>query len=190
MVVPVPMPIPAPLPVAPVVANTKPKHIVVTPENIAWDQAPPSLPPGAQVMILDGDPAAPGLFAMRVKFPSNYRIPPHWHPADEHVTVLSGTLHVAMGDQFDTTQGDALHAGAYAVMPAHEHHYAWTAEEAVVQLHGIGPWQINYLNGSDDPRNQTHSSSVSHSIDASVSVEQPAQAPTAATSKAARKRKP
>lgn len=127
-------------------------HVLVTPSELAWQDGPPSLPPGAQVAVLEGDPAQPGLFTIRVKVPGNYRIPAHWHPADERVTVISGTFHMGMGDVLDPTNGTALPAGSFAMMPAQTHHFAWTDEETVIQLHGEGPWQINYLNPADDPR--------------------------------------
>jgi quercetin dioxygenase-like cupin family protein len=91
---------------------------------------------------------------MRLKLPANYRIPAHWHPADEHVTVISGTFNMGTGDVLDTTTGKTLPAGSFALMPAQMHHFAWTSEETVLQLHGVGPWQIHYINPADDPRTQ------------------------------------
>jgi quercetin dioxygenase-like cupin family protein len=89
---------------------------------------------------------------MRLKLPANYRIPAHWHPADEHVTVLSGTFHMGMGDKLDTAKGKALGVGSFALMPAKARHFAYTNEETIIQLHGMGPWGINYVNPADDPR--------------------------------------
>ena len=156
--------------------------MIFAPENIAWDQAPPSLPPGAQVAILEGDLRAAGPFTMRAKMPANYRIPPHWHPMDERVTILSGTMHMATGDQFDTTQGHALNAGTFTLMPARMHHYAWTTDEAIIQLNGIGPWTINYLNPFDDPRQQARNARKPQSFETSVGVQ---QAPAAEPAKPA-----
>ena len=134
-------------------ADTAPAHVVVTPMEIEWTNGPASLPAGAQAAVIEGDPKQPSLFTMRLKLPANYKIPPHWHPADEHVTVMSGTFNMGMGDQFDQTKGKALPTGSFAVMPATVHHFAWTSEETILQLHGMGPWAINYLNPADDPRN-------------------------------------
>lgn len=130
------------------------QHVVMTPGDIKWEHGPPSLPAGAQFATIEGDPKQEGLFTMRLKVPANYRIPPHWHPADEHVTVLSGTLHMGAGDVLDTSKSTALPAGGFALMPARMHHFAWSSEETIIQLHGVGPWAINYLNPADDPRKQ------------------------------------
>ncbi len=104
--------------------------------------------------MLEGDPAKPGPFTIRLKFPPHYNVQPHWHPAPEHVTVLSGALSLALGDAFDTTkEKKVLPVGGFRVMPATAHHFGWTTtEETIIQLHGVGPWEINYLNSSDDPR--------------------------------------
>jgi mannose-6-phosphate isomerase-like protein (cupin superfamily) len=139
-----------------VVAGDKPdapaSHVMVTPAGLSWTDGPPSLPPGAKSAVVEGDPRKEGLFTMRVKLPANYGIPAHWHPADEHVTVISGTFHMGMGDKLDATRGTALTAGSFAVMPAKTQHYAFTRGETVIQLHGVGPWGITYVNPADDPR--------------------------------------
>ncbi len=127
-------------------------HVLVTPGDLQWQAGPPSLPAGAQMVVIEGNPTQAGLFTMRVKLPANYRIPAHWHPADEHVTVMSGTFHMGTGDVLDIGKGTVLPAGSFALMPATMHHFAWTTDETVVQLHGVGPWKINYLNPADDPR--------------------------------------
>jgi quercetin dioxygenase-like cupin family protein len=114
--------------------------------------APASLPRGAQVAVVEGNPSEAGPFTMRFRFPANYRIPAHSHPAIEHVTVLSGTLQFGMGDRLDPTQSRPMPTGSFIVMPVGANHYAWTNEEAVIQLHGIGPWGITYVNAADDPR--------------------------------------
>ncbi len=130
------------------------EQIVFTPETIQWGPGPASLPAGAQMAVLDGDPTKPGPFTLRLKFPANYKVSPHWHPADEHVTVIAGTLHLALGDKVGAPQEEkVLPAGSFRVMPAKAHHFGWTAEEGtILQLHGMGPWEINYLDSSDDPR--------------------------------------
>lgn len=136
-------------------AGLVPGEIAVTPDSIQWIDAPPSLPPGVKIAVLEGDPAQPGPFVMRLKVPSTYRVPPHWHPAPERVTVLAGSLHLGVGDTFDETGGMTLPAGSYRVMPATTHHYGWTTEETILQLHGTGPWEIHYLNPADDHRTST-----------------------------------
>ena len=127
-------------------------HAILTPGDIVWKAAPPVLPPGAQAAILHGDPAKEGLFAMRLKVPAGYKVPPHWHPADEHVTVLEGTVAFGMGDTIDEKAGKDLPAGGFFFMPAKHRHWALAKSEATIQIHGVGPWQVNYINPADDPR--------------------------------------
>jgi len=131
--------------------SAPPGHIVVTAADVRWGAAPPTLPKGAQAAILEGNPAESGPFTLRLKFPANYKIPPHSHPAIEHVTVLSGTFNVGMGDRWDESKGKALPVGSFAVMPPKMNHFAWTGQETVIQLHGTGPWGITYVNPADDP---------------------------------------
>jgi len=127
-------------------------HVMLTVDDLKWADGPPSLPGGAKFAAMKGDPKNPGLFTMRLKLPDNFKIPAHWHPADEHVTVISGTFYMGMGDKLDLTKGKELAVGSFVVMPAQTHHFAYTKGETVVQLHGIGPWGINYVNPADDPR--------------------------------------
>ena len=127
--------------------------IVVHAPSISWADGPPSLPRGAQFALLEGNPAEAVPLTLRLKFPPNYRVPPHWHAVLEHVTVLSGTLNVGMGEQPTYAGGTALSAGSYAVMPQKMVHSAWTGSDGVVfQLHSVGPWSITYVNPKDDPR--------------------------------------
>lgn len=127
--------------------------IVVHAPGISWADGPPSLPRGAQFALLEGNPAEAVPLTLRLKFPPNYRVPPHWHAVLEHVTVLSGALHIGMGEQATYSGGTALSAGGYAVMPQKMVHYAWTGSDgAVFQLHSVGPWSITYVNPKDDPR--------------------------------------
>jgi hypothetical protein len=126
-------------------------HRVIKPDAIQWQDAK-MLPAGAKLAVLEGDPKAKGFVTLRAKLPANYRIPPHWHPAPERVTILSGTMHLATGDKFEEGKGDALTPGTYAVMPAEMRHYAWTEGEVEIQVSTIGPWGITYVNAADDPR--------------------------------------
>ena len=123
------------------------------PDGLSWKDGPPSLPPGAKIAILEGDPAKAGPFVFRVKLPDGYKVPPHTHPKPERVTVLSGSFHLGMGDKFDPKKAQALPAGTYGTWPAGMQHFVWVEGETVVQFHGDGPWSINYLNPTDDPRN-------------------------------------
>lgn len=120
---------------------------------IAWRAGPPSLPPGAEFAILEGNPAEAGPITMRLRFPANYAVPAHWHSAIEHITVLEGTFNVGMGDVLDRSAGTTLTVGGFGVVPAGMRHFAWTGDQpAVLQLHSVGPWDITYVNPADDPR--------------------------------------
>lgn len=127
------------------------EHIMLEADKLVWKDNP-TLPPGARIAIVEGNPREAGLFAFRLKFPSGYRIPPHEHPVTGHVTVLSGTFHIAVGNRFDANTGDAVPAGGYSLMPANTQHYAWVDGETIIQIHGLGPWGIKYVNVADDPR--------------------------------------
>jgi len=127
--------------------------IVANAATLAWAPGPPSLPSGAEFVLLEGNPAEAVPLTFRLRFPANYRIPPHFHSVIEHVTVLSGTLNVGMGEQATYTGGTALNAGSFAAMPAKMVHSAWAGPEGVTfQLHSVGPWSITYVNAADDPR--------------------------------------
>jgi hypothetical protein len=127
--------------------------IVAHAPGLAWAPGPPSLPPGAEFVLLEGNPAEAVPLTFRLRFPPNYRIPPHWHSVIEHVTVFSGTLNVGMGEAVTYTGGTALTAGSFAAMPAKMVHSAWAGPEGVTfQLHSVGPWSITYMNAADDPR--------------------------------------
>jgi quercetin dioxygenase-like cupin family protein len=126
-------------------------HVLAGGAAVKWGPPPPVFPKGAQFAVIDGDPAAKELVTVRFKMPAGYKIPPHWHPTDEHITVLAGTLGIGMGDTLDTEHGQTLKAGGYAVAPANVHHYAWTTDGATIQVHMIGPFAITYVNPADDP---------------------------------------
>ena len=127
-------------------------HVMVTPSAVAWGPGPAALPAGAQAAVLEGDPAKAGPFTLRVKLPDGYKIPPHYHPADEHVTVLQGTFVMGVGEKFDQSAGRELTVGSFAMMPMGTRHFAWAKGDTILQLHGIGPWGVTYVNPSDDPR--------------------------------------
>ena len=128
---------------------------ISVPSALSWSKGPQSLPAGAQVVVLEGDPSKPGLFTMRLKLPDGYRIPPHWHSQVEHITVLAGTFHLGHGDHFDPKSLREMPPGSFSFIPTGHRHFAMAKGETLIQLHGIGPWQIYYVNPSDDPRGRT-----------------------------------
>lgn len=126
--------------------------VLVAPTEVKWSAGPPSMSPGAQIAVISGDLKNPAPFTFRLKLPPNYQIAPHTHPAIEHVTVISGTLYMGPGDTPDRTRAKALTPGSLAVFPAGHSMFAWTDGETVIQVHGVGPWGIEYLDAADDPR--------------------------------------
>jgi len=146
-----------PAPAAPAAQKAAPaaSHVMIDAAQLKWGPAPPALPPGAQAAILDGDPAKPGMFAVRVKFPDGYVVPPHWHPTTENLVILSGTLMMGVGDKIDGGSMHALTTGAYSKMPAKTRHYVRAKGETTLQIYGTGPFEITYVNPKDDPRKKT-----------------------------------
>jgi len=130
-------------------------HTVVSPQDLKWAAGPPSVPPGAQKAVLYGDPAKDGLFAMRLKLPKGYSVPPHTHPKPEIITVISGKFRLGMGEKADPGKAQSLAAGTLIAMPPGMAHFASADEETVVQINTTGPWGINYVNPKDDPRKKT-----------------------------------
>ena len=129
-------------------------HVMVNSRDVKWGDVPPVLPSGAKLAVISGDPGKSGPFAIRLQMPAGYRIAAHWHPTDENVTVLSGTFALGMGDAFDQTKVMDLPAGSYAVMPAEMRHFATAKTAATVQVNGMGPFVVNYVNPADDPSKQ------------------------------------
>lgn len=122
------------------------------PDQVKFGPAPPFLPPGAQLAVLEGDPmGSSGNFTIRLKMPDGYKVAPHTHPNRENVTVLSGTLKVGMGDQFDGAKMMSFAAGSFAYLDPSMHHYAMASGETIIQIHGMSPVKFNYINPSDDP---------------------------------------
>jgi quercetin dioxygenase-like cupin family protein len=128
-------------------------HAIITGDSLKWGPPPPALPAGAEVAVLAGDPTVAGSqFTLRVKMPVGYKVPPHWHPSDEHVTVLQGALMVGMGDKFDEASMKTLTVGSFAAMPKEMRHYVQAKEAVIIQVHGTGPFALTYVNPADDPR--------------------------------------
>jgi quercetin dioxygenase-like cupin family protein len=145
--------------------------------EMKWGPAPTVFPAGAKMAVLQGDPGKAALYTVRLDMPDGYKIPPHWHPTDEHVTVITGDFMVGMGDKMDMAKmnsmakgsmrgnsmggsmadkGDMammmmLPAGGFITAPANAHHYAMAKGHTIVQVHGMGPFQLTYVNPADDP---------------------------------------
>lgn len=135
-------------------AEPKP-HVMAAPADLKWGDPPPKFEKGASFTVVSGNPAEAGPFVVRLKMPAGYKVAPHWHPADENVTVISGTFSLGMGEKFDKATMKTLPAGSYALLPAEMRHYAMAKTAAVVQVHGIGPFTLTYVNPDDDPSTRT-----------------------------------
>lgn len=134
----------------PAVANTE--HVMFAAADLKWSDGPPALPAGAKVAVLAGDPGKAGPFTIRLQFPTGFKIPPHTHPAAEHVTVISGTLALGTGPKLDEAAAHEMTTGAFGIMPAGMQHFAICKSECVVQVHATGPFEVKYVNPADDPR--------------------------------------
>ena len=128
------------------------EHKIFTTSDMQWGDAPPGLPAGGKMAVLDGDPTKKGSFTVRLQAPDGYKIQPHTHPTAERVTVISGTLHMGMGDKFDEAAMREMAPGSFVVLPARMSHYVRTSGDTVVQIHSEGPFEIKYVNPADDPR--------------------------------------
>jgi len=128
------------------------RHLLYTPEDVAWQPGPASFDEGSQFAVLEGDPSEAGVFTMQIEMPDGFVINPHTHPNVERVTVLGGTLLLGSGAEVSREAADVLPTGSYTSMPPGMVHYAIAEGETVIQLTSVGPWQINYVNDRDDPR--------------------------------------
>jgi quercetin dioxygenase-like cupin family protein len=133
-------------------ASADDKHVMLTPEEIAWSPGPPSIPEGAESVVLYGNPGEDDLFALRLRLPEGYHLPPHTHPRPEVVTIISGTVHFGMGGEADRDNTQAFEPGSFIVFEPGTAHYLFADEEVVFQLNSTGPWALEYVNPEDDPR--------------------------------------
>jgi quercetin dioxygenase-like cupin family protein len=138
-----------------VTAQSSEAHTIVSPQEVKWGPAPAELPAGAQAAVLLGDPRKAGLFALRLKLPKGYRVPPHTHSVQEVVTVLSGTFRLGMGATADQSKAQPLPAGSFVALPPGMAHHVFIDEDTVIQISTNGPWDLTYVNPQDDPRQKT-----------------------------------
>lgn len=127
-------------------------HTMITPDELEWRPVA-SMGAGAEIAFIEGDLSAEEPFTFRLRLEDGYRILPHVHPAYERVTVLQGVLHFAHGTTFDKSATRRLPPGSVAIMPPGDPMFGYAEGETVIQLHGTGPWGIEYVNPADDPRN-------------------------------------
>jgi quercetin dioxygenase-like cupin family protein len=108
----------------------------------------PLRPMTGDVEMLFGHPDSAGRpFVMRIRELPGTVVPPHTHPVDEHITVVSGTWYFGTGERFDSTALRELAPGAYAFAPAGTTMFGYSPGGAVVQVHGVGPFHIHWRDG-------------------------------------------
>ncbi|HXG68550.1 MAG TPA: cupin domain-containing protein [Blastocatellia bacterium] len=118
-------------------------HTMVTPGAIKWNASGP----GMEAAVVSGSPGKEGEpFVLRLKLRDGMKVPPHWHPVDEHVTVISGTFYMGAGEKFDESAAHEMPAGSYSLMPKETRHFAWAKGETVIQIHGVGPFKTFWVN--------------------------------------------
>ena len=116
-----------------------------------WAPAPPIFPAGAKMAVISGDPGKEGLFTVELSFPDGYKVPPHFHPTDESVTVQEGTFLVGMGDKLDPKKTKEMKKGDSGSLPAGTHHFAIARGPTIVSVSAQGPFAMTYVNPADDP---------------------------------------
>ena len=122
--------------------------------SVDFQPGPASFPAGSEIAVLQGDPSQAGPYTVRLRFPADYQLPPHFHPTDENVTVIEGTFLVGLGDAIDLKSVVTLGPGGLITAPAGHHHFAVARGRTIVQVHGEGPFAITYVKPADDPANQ------------------------------------
>jgi anti-sigma factor ChrR (cupin superfamily) len=128
---------------APENSKDRSPHTMITPESIKWN--------AQGFAVLSGSPNVEGKpFVIRLKFGDGVKIAPHWHPTDEHITVLTGAFYMGMGEKFNESTAKEMSAGSYSLMPKEMRHFGWTKGETVVQIHGIGPFKTYWVEPVED----------------------------------------
>lgn len=125
-------------------------HTFAPAKDLKWNDTPAL--PGAKLALIEGPLNEAKPFMLRLKFPANYKIPPHFHSAIEHVTVISGEFFMGVGEKAEEGKGTGLKPGDVAIMQPNTPHFAYTTQATEIQVHGVGPWTLTFVNASDDPR--------------------------------------
>ena len=141
------------VPLAALVAAA-PLQAKAKPADLKWGPAPDALPAGAEMAVVSGDPGKKGMFTVELKMPADYAVPAHHHPTAETVKVLSGKLHYGMSDKLDMAKAKTLTSGNAVTMKAKVNHWVHAPDAATIQVSGMGPFAITYVDPKDDPRNK------------------------------------
>ena len=110
--------------------------------TIAWKDAPPTMPKGTQMAVLEGDPTQDGWFTVRLKVPKGFALGLHTHPLPERVTVLEGSISVGFDATLDKKTARTFKAGAFYVNPPAVPHFVFSEDGCVIQITGVGPWKV------------------------------------------------
>jgi len=133
------------------------KPLLLTRQDLDWGLGPDAFPLGVHASIVEGDPDQDEPFTMRFKLPGKYRIEPHWTTREQRLTVLSGSIELALGERFDERKLKTYGEGSYLVIPARARYYLKCDRGSVLELRSQGPWEVNYVDRADDPREQAAS---------------------------------
>jgi quercetin dioxygenase-like cupin family protein len=122
------------------------------PPALHWAPAPGVFPAGAMMAVISGDPGKAAPFTIELAMPAGYKIPPHFHPTAETVTVKRGTLLVGMGDAFDASKTKPMQVGDSGSIPANAHHFAAVKVATFITVSAMGPFAMTYVHSADDPQ--------------------------------------
>jgi quercetin dioxygenase-like cupin family protein len=122
------------------------------PPALHWGPAPGVFPTGAMMAVISGDPGKAAPFTIELAMPAGYKIPPHFHPTAETVTVKRGTLLVGMGDAFDASKTKPMQVGDSGSIPANAHHFAAVKVATFITVSAMGPFAMTYVHPADDPQ--------------------------------------
>jgi hypothetical protein len=133
-------------------AQTTEGVTALTPAEMKWTSQGGLAAPGMEQLNLLGDPAKPGPYTLRLKFPKGFRIAPHTHPDSREVTVLSGTFATGYGEKFDAAGLKILPPGSFYTEPANVPHYIEIEEDTVLQVSGMGPSGRRFVSPPAGPK--------------------------------------
>jgi quercetin dioxygenase-like cupin family protein len=132
-------------------AQSKPEVQAVSPSEMKWGAQGGLAMAGMEQANLVGNPAKPGPYTLRLKFPAGYRLAPHTHPDYREVTILSGTWYTGYGEKFDEKALKALPAGSFYTEPANVPHFVEVREPVVIQVSGTGPSGRTFVDRGNNP---------------------------------------
>jgi quercetin dioxygenase-like cupin family protein len=121
-------------------------HIIVDSKDLKWTP----IIKGCEIAPVIGDyKIARAQFVLRFRCVDGAKVPAHWHPQDEYLTVLSGTFLVADGDSYDEKKLHPIRAGGFLLMPKDMRHFALNRGATIVQINGEGPFMVNWVNPAE-----------------------------------------